>query len=1219
MKNLKKVLAFIMCLSIIASLFGVVPVANAYSGTTVSFDNLQVIPTEFGENLVAGEFPIYVEYKQGDKAYTEKELYPSNANLTNGQTGDSWHMTKALFAHDNADGTRTFYSDGSAYCKVIYSLEGTTDIDKICIINHPAANLVTGKYEVYASRYRHELFSSESLIATVDNTANYNYRQIITCSGVTGVNYFAIKVIIPCKNVADVITSNCYPRFSELCIYGTESDKREDIPQVANSSSKTNVTTVFEDDHLLDFTDSSKNFLYGKTTTNNGITLTDTYYHYYEKKVFGIVYSKGYEQVTETAIQKTGSETHLTDGDVKSDWYTSSLRFLTADDIYKVGFNDYRDKTDADSDADYDYYVDVFFDAGSSKQLGLFYISHHSTEALRTMHYRVYASNTAKNASSFTDADIIADCINYSGTQEHYITVAPGQTVNARYYLIRVYNPCFDYGAPVLQGSNLYNNAYLRLNEVAAFTADSMRGSLEFSEDSFKFYGSDYIGGIKKGATVKTIVNNFTGIGNISVLDKNDNAKMPSEKIQPGDRVVVDTGYGENRSANLTLQCDLNGSGTHTVSDIVIARNAVLDGATDNAVLAAGDADLSGAITVTDIVKTTVAVMEGVDFTDTTEPIKITQKNGKPTSGTRKIAIDTNEVLTEDFVGFGTNSFPSTLATDVQKKIGFNMVYNELNAKRLSSLALGTSRMWFQVDWVVTETCDHKDYAANPEANPDYKNYLNGVYDFDNQWMQAVYEYVGMLKEAGTNVEINFGWKTATRIQDWFGTPSDDPIVSAPKDLDAFAAAAASLMEELHRRGYDNAKAITFYNEPNLDGDFQSGMTNDGHDDRIYWSQLVAKVDAEFTKRGLDEKVQIWGPECSGVGIDGDSHRGWLEYQIKNSAAYVDVWTGHHYYASNDLVNNYSDAFDSFVILSKMANRNMIITEMQGHVSNPAYKNWFSWNDSTTGYFIAASNTGIRGTFTWITVGGYLPDPLDMQLYGDDTSAWAVPLTEERANTVNRVFYEESLLTNYVPRGSKVLYTQWTGDDIRTSAYRLPDGNITVVVENNGYFSGTVLYTIEGQEKDIEIKIGDGKTREFKRISYIAETQNIDANATINSPDKTITAQGGVITDTLGSDYSVHIYTTAPVVKQVQIKDAEVTRHIKAGGTTKIDAELIDCDSDDEIVYSISQHTGTASGTISKDGLYTAAADAKVGDMVAVRASLKSDPSVFAVAVIYID
>ena len=56
----------------------------------------------------------------------------------------------------------------------------------------------------------------------------------------------------------------------------------------------------------------------------------------------------------------------------------------------------------------------------------------------------------------------------------------------------------------------------------------------------------------------------------------------------------------------------------------------------------------------------------------------------------------------------------------------------------------------------------------------------------------------------------------------------------------------------------------------------------------------------------------------------------------------------------------------------------------------------------------------------------------------------------------------------------------------------------------------------------------------------------------------------------------------------------------------------------DELIYTVSEFTGSDPGTL-ENGYYKPASTAKSGDMVAVRASLKSDPDVFGVMIIYID
>ena len=80
----------------------------------------------------------------------------------------------------------------------------------------------------------------------------------------------------------------------------------------------------------------------------------------------------------------------------------------------------------------------------------------------------------------------------------------------------------------------------------------------------------------------------------------------------------------------------------------------------------------------------------------------------------------------------------------------------------------------------------------------------------------------------------------------------------------------------------------------------------------------------------------------------------------------------------------------------------------------------------------------------------------------------------------------------------------------------------------------------------------------------------------------------------------------------------EVFHHVEKGKTAKLSAKLIDCEETDKIVYSITEATCEDKGSVDENGVYTAPSTAESGDIVAVRASLQSDPSVFAVSIIYI-
>lgn len=1165
MKLFYKMVSMLLCFFLS---FSVLPSFVSAEDGSIIFDNTRAVPTDMGENIISGKRPMYVDYAFGLDAISVRDEFPINEAIANGNVTDSWHHTAAKFADYNG-GDPIIYENGEAFCNITFRLDKSTDISGFCVINHTNSALVTAKYEIHAAKDLSYLFTEKSKIAEIDNSEG-KIRQLCRLSSpVSGANFFAIRVISPVQTDANSSTlivtetvNHHYPRFSEVAVYGTEQDTAY-FPEIANNCAKTKATDESYNTDTLDF---KKSFLYGVKEVVR-----------YNKK--------GTFKNVNVALNT------LTDGGFDSDWRAGALKFaeITYD---KVVYH--RDEED--------FYIDITLDAGEIKPLGLFYVKHHATESLRTLHYKIYAAKTEADLDK--EASLIADCYNYRGTADNFFT--PTENIEARYYRIRVLDPCYDYSSKQLSGGMAAKNAYTRFYEIAAFCEEDISGKLAF--DNFTVNGK-FIGAVKQGTQVKSLLNGFTGVGELRVVDKNMSLKYPTDELKSGDKIIVDTGFGESAEGDIVFYLDPNSSGTYTVSDLVAMRNEALV-KKGGIVATAGDSDGNGEVNVTDILRMIDAIYEGVEPVEDPTPLPAYgRKYGVETDGIREVVVDTSTIINDKFYGLGTNSFASLLSPEATEEMGINKVYNELNKDRLSALSPNISRMWFQIDWMITNT--ETDLSAeNVENNADRINYLNGVYDFESVWMQAFYEYVGMLQDIDCEVEINFGWKTATRLKEWFVTPCDDFSVGAPKDLDAFTRASVALVKELRRRGFDNIKAIAYYNEPN-GRDF---MVTDA-DERIYWNQLIKTADATFKGEGLRNTIELWGPEVAGV--ERDAATEWYDYQLQHSAPYLDQWTGHHYYKGDDTINNYSTTYNTLLHYAEATNRNFMITEFYGNHSNGSVRSWYDWNDSTTSYFIAASNTGVRGALTWSSVGGYLPDPLWMKLRELERCAWQIPGDEKTAGTVNRVFYEQSLFSNYVPHGSKVCYTDWVGEDIRASSYLLPDGNITILVENNGIFSGAAMESGDGEEKEIKITLSDGAHRTFRRISYVAETQEINANATVNSPDKTLKAENGSFTDSYGKFYSTHIYTTAPIKKQVEIKD--VFHHISAGDTANISAELIDCDEDDEIVYSVSEYVGEGGGTVSQSGLYTPAANAKSGDMIAVRASLKDEPTVFAVAIIYVD
>ena len=1186
MKNFSKLLCILLCLCIACPVVSVFAESTTASGVTLQMDKIRELPE--GNNLISGKLPYQVDYIPPGKGHVETTYLPENEQITDGDVNTDWLDSKKVFADYN-NGDPIIYTNGESRCDLVYHLDKVTDISKICMIHHSASALMTEKYEIYASGELRTLFWPKNKVAYVENPDSMD-RQILECN-IQDVAYFAVRILCPTQigdtsNTLEVTATknNHYPRINELAIYGTEGDYAPS-PYAENSCSKTELMEVAPNGEALDMT---KSLFYG----------LEPKAYKYKEKLFGFL-GTGEESVA------ANSKTALTDGDLTingADWHVSSYKFAKRDSAGNVTVNG--------SDT---HYIDIKLDLDSSQPLGVFYIRQHGTNGLRTMHYKVFASTTTNKRTAAES--LIAEVRNNNGSLDHYFLVPEGQKINARYYTIRVYDPCYDYSAPALQAltddGTTINNSYVRLLEVAAFTPEFVNAKLEL--DNFqKVDGTNY-GYVKPGTEVKSIMNSFKGRGELRVENANGRIKAPDEALQCGDKVIVDTNYGAAEQAGFKFRGDLNNDDSFNITDVQLLCDSIINNTTNSTL---GDVNDDSYVTVTDMIcLSSIIVGKNKGVEDTTpEPIRGI-KEGISTNGRNEIIVDTNTVINDDFRGFGTNSFTSILTPEGMSAYKYNKVYHELTAKRLASMKHPVSRIWFQVDWIVTDTLGdgYKNYETNWQNNPDYKNYINGIYDFENETMQAFYEYVEMLNDTGCNIEINFGWKTATRIKDWFNAPCENYMVGAPQDLTAFGKAAAALIKHLNEvKKYDFVEAITFYNEPNLEGDFEI----DTVDDRIYWSQLIYEVDAALKANGMRDKVEIWGPEVSGM--SGDATKSWFQYQLDNTAAYIDKWTGHNYFRYTENKNNYSDTFDLCLEYASKTNGNMLITEMYAGIgSNSGFRDWRNWNDSFTGYYIAVSNAGLDGMFTWGSVGGYLPNPLYMKLDGGSKAVWEIPNSEKAAANVKSSFYEQTIFTNYIPDGSKVLYTGWVGKDIRAASYLLPDGNVTVVVENNGRNGGAVLFKGVGEAKTVTVNFSDGEDRTFNRISYIPDEQVINANATVNRPDKQIEAENGTFTDNYGEQYSVHLYTTAPIVKQIEMDNVIV--HTTPTQPVSVKGKMIDCAANDEIVYTISEFTGAEAGFVSGNGNYTPATSAKKGDMIAVRASLKSDPNVFGVSIIYID
>ncbi len=613
--------------------------------------------------------------------------------------------------------------------------------------------------------------------------------------------------------------------------------------------------------------------------------------------------------------------------------------------------------------------------------------------------------------------------------------------------------------------------------------------------------------------------------------------------------------------------------------------------------------------------------------------VSLIQKEGVAVEGkNREFNIYTTNVAYPDFRGLGSNVFPCNLtheAFETQVGWDYDSVNYEVEAKRWNTIKPHYNRMWFDIHWFATNV-EENPQRKDIENNKDYQNYLNGIYDYNSDYMKSMYKYLDAWQAAGTVTALNYSWKVGKRIQQWFNFPNiTKPEISAPYDLDAYAESCVDLLQYLRDvKGYTSIECLTFYNEPHYDGDFEAFVF-----EPAYWVAMVRRVCQELEERGLRDDIEVWANEHGSIQGNPED---FAEYIRDNGDDIVDMWAFHSYYSSDSSMkaNNYSYWYHFWSYMRDKYGKKIYVTET--YPSSHTYGNtfteqhaWRSWNDSSASQMICAANVGLYGVLNWGMTGGYVPQPVGFTPGDGPTAAWDIPSQDKRLDAVQHMFFEESLYSNYIPAHSDVLMVDWTGDDIRGSAFKLPDGGYTILVEAKGNTDITrdSQYAVEETtERNITFNLdGLGKNVTFYRYSYDPDEQVLNPHATVNRHDYKVSTKNGSFTDTVDKDYGFYLYTTMTPIKQIEIVGDSILHKVDAKATTyDFDAKCIDCT--DDIVWSISAATnGKRSdkmdkcGSIDQNGTYTLDAAAQKGDKIAIRASLKSDPSVYDIVVIRID
>lgn len=516
------------------------------------------------------------------------------------------------------------------------------------------------------------------------------------------------------------------------------------------------------------------------------------------------------------------------------------------------------------------------------------------------------------------------------------------------------------------------------------------------------------------------------------------------------------------------------------------------------------------------------------------------------------VEINPNVTVSEDFLGIGINVIPGSLMPK-SAGYGFDEAYWEIDRKRIQTFKPKVARVWFQIDWMEP---------------------TKGVYTWDSDKMKAFYPYLDAFKEAGTEVELNFGWKNGSAVHDWFGLPGVDPYTSAPADLDAFAeSASAALSELIDGRGYDNIKYLTFYNEPNGSWDFETG--GDQAHQMQYYADLVTKVSQRLAADGLRDRVEIWAPEETGA-------PGWTEYMKQHADAHIDGYSFHVY---GEPYANLGNA---------IAVRQAAVGSKPVHMTEFGWSgdDMSGWDSGFANYVIEAANKGLKSALVWQLNGVWSTDP-----DGDTNGNYTMWDASVQGLAPKKTYYAAGMLARYVPEHSDVLRVETSSPDIRAAAFRTDAGDYAIVLESKA-----------GEAKEIEFDFNGvhiGKT--FKKYVYKDDIAR-EGNAILPPISGTFAAGDSFVDGTIDEDYSVVVYTTEPAQTQVAVSPLEAS--VAGGETLQLTADVID--NDDGVVWSV---IGSGNGTIDANGLYTPP-DVNDERRVAIKAASASDPDGYNIALV---
>lgn len=350
---------------------------------------------------------------------------------------------------------------------------------------------------------------------------------------------------------------------------------------------------------------------------------------------------------------------------------------------------------------------------------------------------------------------------------------------------------------------------------------------------------------------------------------------------------------------------------------------------------------------------------------------------------------------------------------------------------------------WMRMDWLRVELSRRMFEPARAQ------------YDWDNEEMRTLYKILDWCQSNDADVFLTEMWRNV----DWLAYPDVHPLISAPRDLQAYSEGLAELVEHLVRRKhYTCIRWLCIANEP--PGGTWGYWWSRGEDNAPFTPALRA-VRRALDRRGLG--AQLCAPDWTNLPV--------LD---PNKLDFADVVGAFDIHSYGPLDDKGQAILADWARFAHAQNKPFFLTEM-GDMS-------LGWGESHPGpaSFAAALsnadkvirgiNVGVDAFNRWsFTNRSDLDGQFQLlRTWDRDKKVYTLRVTTEPV-----AYYGYAILTRFIRKYSKVLQCTFApehSDTLQVAALRSPRGEFTFVVVHRGPKPVTLCWHVHGLEGDIRLQ-----------------------------------------------------------------------------------------------------------------------------------------------------